>query len=782
MALTKDNTIFVYRDGDADSLALAQYYQSFRGLAADQLIAISCSATEILADYATFQTEVENPIYNALTTAPLASRDIFVIILGLNVPGGFYDGTDVISSVSRIMNIKTAYSKQTNNYFYIQRSETDFESGDEDYSYVVSRIDAPTLLLAKKIINNTKECQKQFYANGKIYVDPYFGTDSSIDNAYKEKIINFLLNNAYKLNSEIISTKYKNSTTDISFPFLQNDSFFWGGKTSTPNSYFFDKRSTSRYVFQNISSSSASSVRNVTNKSLVLSALEKDYCSGIGSMSASEADDFLDIKSFFYTLLEGKTLGEAFLFSLPYQNWTLTLIGDPLLTIKFPGSNSTWSNCSGMICKNCANGTPSELKTIITDTEISNSCVAGGTSSFKLVSNDININGTHFLTQIDNCTWAKTYTDAIRKQIFSGTECSGTPATDEIKDLVVKVEISKVSSGVYLVKTIVSDAFDEDDISIYFFNGSYYFLDNECLNEFEMSNSQKLFSYDDDANLAAAGKDGTATIIQNFCNKISSEIAIDNTEGEDWNNCNKLISKNLASYKIKSQNYEDARDVIVYSSDIATEVDLLYKANNLYLYNNNERIETIFKNQINYLFDWAKTRFISDYKKIYPNEELSELTLHQFLSMKGYKVSQKILDVVASDTDISDEIKEEDIYEAGFWEYEHVIEDEALDYAIYNFELDIASDEDFNDIVYSLDTSSNVYGWYLELDTRIEGNIIFEELQSGGVPSSNIGKKIKFSSPVSYFLTSGQNYYFRFRQKTTTENYPYTYTTEIIFT
>ena len=120
MSITTNNVVFVYRAGDSDSLEVARYYQSLHDLDDRQLISVPCSDTEILDNETEFNTQVLNPLDDALYgSASLLINDeygsflnIWVIILGYNVPGGFYDDFDIISSTSRISRINYSYSKK----------------------------------------------------------------------------------------------------------------------------------------------------------------------------------------------------------------------------------------------------------------------------------------------------------------------------------------------------------------------------------------------------------------------------------------------------------------------------------------------------------------------------------------------------------------------------------------------------------------------------------------------------------------------------------------------
>jgi hypothetical protein len=69
-------------------------------------------------------------------------------------------------------------------------------------------------------------------------------------------------------------------------------------------------------------------------------ALEAGYAATAGSMSRPGYGGFLFPTPFFISLLNGGTIGEAFLFSQPYLDWTIAVFGDPLVQFAFPATDS----------------------------------------------------------------------------------------------------------------------------------------------------------------------------------------------------------------------------------------------------------------------------------------------------------------------------------------------------------------------------------------------------------------------------------------------------------
>ena len=97
--------------------------------------------SEILSSEAVFNTQLLNPINNAITnSAELANRTIWGIVLGYNIPGGFRSGSDIISSTSRISRYSSSFSKKIKNKLYNRSVFQRFDSSDAERAVICSRI------------------------------------------------------------------------------------------------------------------------------------------------------------------------------------------------------------------------------------------------------------------------------------------------------------------------------------------------------------------------------------------------------------------------------------------------------------------------------------------------------------------------------------------------------------------------------------------------------------------------------------------------------------------
>jgi len=341
MAINNSNTIFVYNENDPDSLDIALQYQNIHDLDLLHLIPVDCSTDEILADYSTFQLEVENPVKAAIA----GLVNIYVIVLGYNVPGGFNDGADIISSTSRLSRINHTYLKEEKSALFDRRvfkryneQEDSTDRLDSDIALICSRIDGPNKEFVEKILFKTKCAYNTNEINGRFYLDPYSDLNGTLADQYQTKLTTFQTNVLPTLNLENCVTFFTDPYTDSIHHQLVEDSFYWGWFTDRGSIDFFRSTDTTRMFFYNADYDGAESIRYAAPDRWPQLALAGGYLSTAGAMSNPGIDGFLSPDPFFVALREQSTLGEAMLFSMPYFNWTISFFGDPLLRIVFPGT------------------------------------------------------------------------------------------------------------------------------------------------------------------------------------------------------------------------------------------------------------------------------------------------------------------------------------------------------------------------------------------------------------------------------------------------------------
>ena len=83
---------------------------------------LSTVGTETLADYATFQTQIETPLAALLASRPVVASRVTTFLIGPGVPGFFNSGGVTYSATSRLMRYGTAFNPDSANPLYAPSS------------------------------------------------------------------------------------------------------------------------------------------------------------------------------------------------------------------------------------------------------------------------------------------------------------------------------------------------------------------------------------------------------------------------------------------------------------------------------------------------------------------------------------------------------------------------------------------------------------------------------------------------------------------------------------
>jgi len=346
MSVSPANTIIVYRSGDNASEAIADAYVALHDLddstnvsvnvPTGQKIPISCSSTEILSDEDAFNTQVLNPILNAIIDLENYGLSVWCVVLGFNIPAGFIHEDNIISSTSRIARIHHNFDKKTRNKLFDRKDFKLFDEDDKVSALIVSRIDGINLDNGLNLVNLSDTIKKQLFVNGTFYLDAYSDRQGRGSLEYQNFLLEFQSKILPLLNLNTWSTTFLDPYIDTIIPSVKEDSFIWSWFTDRGSSSFFKPTNAFRFFAYNGDNDGAYTLRSVSDRRWCGLYIRNGYAATAGSMSSPGYDGLLQPSPFFTTLLRGGTLGEAYTFSLPYWNWTLTLIGDPLMKVSFP--------------------------------------------------------------------------------------------------------------------------------------------------------------------------------------------------------------------------------------------------------------------------------------------------------------------------------------------------------------------------------------------------------------------------------------------------------------
>jgi len=363
MAITKDNFIVVYELGNLNSADVAAYYATKHNMQTSssnpstnvgsidginwevhgQLLGIQLTDnSEILSSETVFNTQLLNPIRDAISDSEeLGNLNIWGIVLGFDIPGGFYDGDDIISSTSRLSRLNFSFSKKRQNKLYNRSVFQRFDSSDASHALICSRIDAPNVQASKYYIDNAMALNDQLFANGTFYIDQYSDRATYGTAEYQEILSDFNDIKLPNLNLDTWSTTYQDPYIDSVIPFVEHDSFVWSWFTDRASSTFFRYSNALRVFFYNADYDGGYTIRDENSKRWPYLALSAGYVATAGAMSNPSILGFLNPNPFFDALLRGATIGEAFLYSVPHLDWTISLFGDPLTYCSFPAATVT---------------------------------------------------------------------------------------------------------------------------------------------------------------------------------------------------------------------------------------------------------------------------------------------------------------------------------------------------------------------------------------------------------------------------------------------------------
>ena len=133
----------LYRPTDWESVKAADYAPGFLGIPRSNLIPLpNATSTETLANYATFETEVEDDLNAWLALNTDAAAQITTFLPGHNVPQFFMDGSK-FSTISRLMNLGNARSAQTANPLYQQSGRVTVSDLRAQNMYCAISLDGP---------------------------------------------------------------------------------------------------------------------------------------------------------------------------------------------------------------------------------------------------------------------------------------------------------------------------------------------------------------------------------------------------------------------------------------------------------------------------------------------------------------------------------------------------------------------------------------------------------------------------------------------------------------
>ena len=303
-----ERTAVLYRTASADSVAFADYCVSELGVPLANLIPLpDASADEILADYATFQSEVEDGIDAYLALNPTVAANCSCFLIGHGVPGYFTYGGVVHSATSRLMNYGTAFSSGAANPLYAPSTVARLTKTALGGKHLCCRIDADTLQHSKDLIDRAATITALAELPD---ADTLWGADSTA--TYRASLA------CQKL--RILTDRIEGGegilADDAAFIWYEGGGYGTGG---------------SRVAVAAPGAASAFSLRGGGTTCFAVLHLNT-FAAALGN---SHTADTFDAESFFEMLRIGGTLAEAYIVAVSKLDFTAVAAGCPLLTVAF---------------------------------------------------------------------------------------------------------------------------------------------------------------------------------------------------------------------------------------------------------------------------------------------------------------------------------------------------------------------------------------------------------------------------------------------------------------
>ncbi len=198
---------------------------------------------------------------------------------------------------------------------------------NKDEVLLVSRLDGPNAAVVYRIINDTVAVEKDGL-HGKAYFDARWLRSDGADARDGYKRYDLSLHRAADAVRARLPTVLDDKEQLFAEKSCPEAALYcgWYSLGRYIDSFLWQKGS----IGYHIASAECSTLRENGSSVWCLRMLEKGVAATIGPVFEPYVQGFPLPEVFFSQLVQGKSLGEAYLTSLPYVSWQMVLIGDPL--------------------------------------------------------------------------------------------------------------------------------------------------------------------------------------------------------------------------------------------------------------------------------------------------------------------------------------------------------------------------------------------------------------------------------------------------------------------
>lgn len=339
-----DSWLVLYNLNDADSIAWAAWYQEQRQIPSENMVGLFASTDEHLESSEEAQEQIVGPVRDLLDSDSELRSRVMGILLGFRLPGSYATppqggpgGFSVADALQDMYDdLLSPAAQQGYNLLCPQFAGAALPPGGRITKaqmpptiFMVARIDAPTLALAKAMTLRAKAIEApNHYIRGEYawfdYSDSQFASSGGVWPWLRDAVTSAQL-------ASIPWREFDSDTEGTFFDAFRIDTHDVDGWN---DGRLMSKTPGSRIFAYNFNSWGATTVRSTSahGARFVPNAIAGGYAAALGSTGEPQ---FLAPfpKIFLACLQEGWTAGEAFFLANPLNDWMWTYFGDPFLHV-----------------------------------------------------------------------------------------------------------------------------------------------------------------------------------------------------------------------------------------------------------------------------------------------------------------------------------------------------------------------------------------------------------------------------------------------------------------
>jgi uncharacterized protein (TIGR03790 family) len=339
--------LVVYNSASADSFAVANHYLGQRNIPASNLCAIAPPANDFLNGLSDYTTYVKTPIQNCLNT--VGSKSILYIVMSYLTPFAIYGasprGTGAVDSY--LADIWDKYSTQPvpivpslphpyyadsqsqgNAYLPFQSFAAYRANARNALIYSVWRLDGPSAAIASALVDQAIYAETHGGPSGQACFDEIYDATGYPDSSYPSgnwdlyKAAQFMSAAGIPVLLDSLGTEFGTSPS----PTCPNTAFYsgWYSYNNYNNAFSWQPGSIGWHL------DSASALNPRSGQSWVANALGLGVTVTSGAVSEPYLTGLTRPGGVFRNLLEGASVGDAFLRNTRWLKWEIFFIGDPL--------------------------------------------------------------------------------------------------------------------------------------------------------------------------------------------------------------------------------------------------------------------------------------------------------------------------------------------------------------------------------------------------------------------------------------------------------------------